>query len=222
MKIAMLGGGMVGQTLAGKLLSNGHEVTIGVRSASAAELAKPRNYADTLTDWQARTGGRVATFAEAAAAADIVFNATNGLASLAALTAAGAANLAGKVLVDVANPLDFSQGMPPTLTVKDTDSLGEQIQRAFPGARVVKTLNTLNADLMVQPGSLPEGTTVFVSGDDSHAKSVVTGLLEAFGHTDVIDLGDITTARGTEMVLPLWVRLWGALGTPAFNFKVVR
>ena len=135
---------------------------------------------------------------------------------------AGAANLAGKVVVDVSNPLDFSQGMPPTLSVKDTDSLGEQVQRAFPDARVVKTLNTLNAELMVDPGRLGRPHTVFVSGDDAAAKETVTGLLRELGHQDVVDLGGIETARGTEMYLPLWLRLMGALGTVDFNVHVVR
>jgi predicted dinucleotide-binding enzyme len=126
------------------------------------------------------------------------------------------------VILDISNPLDFSQGFPPTLFVKDSDSLGEQIQRAFPQARVVKTLNTLNADLMVHPASLGAESSVFVSGDDADAKATVTELLESFGHTDVIDLGDISTARGTEMYLPIWLRLMGALGTAAFNVKVVR
>ncbi|WP_308196815.1 NADPH-dependent F420 reductase [Sinomonas terrae] len=112
--------------------------------------------------------------------------------------------------------------MPPTLFVKDTDSLGEQIQRAFPASRVVKTLNTLNADLMARPAQLTDPGTVFVSGNDADAKDTVTTLLKEFGHQDVIDLGDITTARGTEMLLAVWLRLWGALGTPEFNFKIVR
>lgn len=112
--------------------------------------------------------------------------------------------------------------MPPTLFVKDTDSLGEQIQRAFPAARVVKSLNTMNAALMTHPDRLAEDSTVFVSGNDADAKDTVAGLLKSFGHQDVIDLGDITTSRGTEMLLPVWLRLWGALGTPDFNFKIVR
>jgi predicted dinucleotide-binding enzyme len=139
------------------------------------------------------------------------------------LTAAGTDSLAGKILLDIANPLDFSNGFPPTLFVKDTDSLGEQIQAAFPRLRVVKALNTLTAPLMVNPAQLSGGDhSVFVSGNDADAKTTVIGLLESFGHTDVIDLGDITTARGTEMVLPLWLRLMGALNTPMFNVKVVR
>jgi hypothetical protein len=164
----------------------------------------------------------LATFADAAAYAELVVNATSGPGALPALELAGADHLAGKVLVDISNPLDFSNGFPPTLFVKDTDSLGEQVQRAFPEARVVKTLNTLNANLMVNPKELGQESTVFVSGDDAAAKVTVTELLHSFGHTDVIDLGDITTARGTEMLLPVWLRLMGALGTAAFNFKIVR
>ena len=138
-------------------------------------------------------------------------------------TAAGAENLAGKVLMDIANPLDFSHGFPPSLNPVNTDSLGEQIQRAFPEARVVKTLNTMTASVMVDPASVAGGDhSVFVSGNDAAAKETVAGLLKDFGHRDIIDLGDITTARGAEMILPIWLRVWGALGTGAFNFKVAR
>ena len=163
------------------------------------------------------------TFADAAAHGEIVINATNGTASIEALTAAGAGNLAGKVLIDVSNPLDFSGGMPPTLSVSNTDSLGEQIQRAFPDAKVVKALNTVNAILMVDPGRLVGGDhTVFVSGNDDDAKAQVRALLESFGWSDIADLGDITTARGPEMYLPLWLRMWGVAGSPMFNIKLVR
>jgi predicted dinucleotide-binding enzyme len=224
MTFAVLGTGMVGRAIAGRLDELGHEVTIGTR---APEATLARSETDSMgnppyASWAGEHAAvRLATFADAAAEADVVVNATNGSASLEVLTLAGADNLAGKVLVDIANPLDFSRGMPPTLFVKDTDSLGEQIQRGFPQARVVKTLNTLNAHLMVRPDRLPDGS-VFVSGDDADAKAIVTVLLKEFGHDDVIDLGDITTARGTEMLLPVWLRLMGALGTPTFNFKIVR
>ena len=164
----------------------------------------------------------MATFADAARDAELVVNATNGEATLDVLRQAGADNLAGKVLVDVSNPLDFSAGFPPTLSVSNTDSLAEQIQREFPETRVVKSLNTMNADVMVDPASLGAESTVFVSGDDADAKATVTSLLESFGHTDVIDLGDITTARGPEMMLPAWLRLMGSLGNAKFNWKVVR
>jgi len=139
------------------------------------------------------------------------------------LRLAGEDNLNGKIIIDIANPLDFSQGMPPTLSVSNTDSLGEQIQRRFPEAKVVKTLNTMNAYLMVDPSQLAAADhTLFVSGDDAGAKAIVTELLQSFGWTDIIDLGDISTARGTEMLLPIWVRLFGALQKPIFNFKIVR
>jgi 8-hydroxy-5-deazaflavin:NADPH oxidoreductase len=218
MKIAVLGTGMVGRAIAGRAAELGHDVTMGTRAPD-----ETRSRGDETPAWLAAHPEVVlATFAEAAAGAEVVVNASGGLVALDVLAQAGADNLAGKVLVDVSNPLDFSEGFPPTLFVKDTDSLGEQVQRAFPDARVVKTLNTLNADLMVHPESLPEGTSVFVSGDDAEAKATVSGLLAEFGHTDVIDLGDIATARGPEMFLPLWLRTMGALGTAAFNIKVVR
>ena len=150
-------------------------------------------------------------------------NATNGGGSLAALGEVGTDHLAGKVLLDVANPLDFSQGFPPTLSVKDTDSLAEQIQRAFPDARVVKALNTVTASVMVDPGSVGDGdTTVFAAGDDAEARQVVVGLLRELGWRDVIELDGLQNARGLEMWLPLWVRLMGALGTAEFNLKLVR
>jgi predicted dinucleotide-binding enzyme len=224
-KIAVLGTGMVGRAIAARLDELGHTVTIGTRNTDAtSSRTEPDGMGNApYSTWAAEHPGvGLATFADAAADAEVVVNATSGAASLEVLDLAGAANLAGKVLLDIANPLDFSAGMPPTLFVKDTDSLGEQIQRAFPDTRVVKALNTLNADLMVHPDTLSEGSSVFVSGDDADAKATVTLLLKEFGHTDVIDLGDITTARGTEMLLPVWLRLWGALGTPAFNFKIVR
>lgn len=217
MLISVLGTGPVGQAVAGRLDELGHTVTVGTRDPSTT--AAREEYAA----WAAgHPGVRLGSFADAASSADLVVNASGGGITLDVLGLAGADNLAGKVLVDLSNPLDFSQGFPPTLLVKDTDSLGEQVQRAFPDARVVKTLNTLNADLMVHPESLGEPSTVFVSGDDAEAKEVVTGLLAALGHTDVIDLGDITTARGAEMWLPLWVRLMGALGTASFNLRIVR
>jgi predicted dinucleotide-binding enzyme len=225
MKIAVLGTGMVGQAHAGRLVELGHEVTVGTRDV-AATMA--RTEPDGMGNppypaWaQSHPRVRLATFAEAAADAELIVNATNGVASIAVLTAAGRDNLAGKVLLDVANPLDFSQGFPPTLFVKDTDSLAEQIQREFPELSVVKALNTMNAHLMVNPAQLADAQhSVFVSGNDADAKKIVASLLESYGHTDVIDLGDITTARGTEMLLPIWTRLFGALGTPMFQFKIV-
>jgi 8-hydroxy-5-deazaflavin:NADPH oxidoreductase len=226
MRIAVLGTGMVGQALAGRLADLGHEVTVGTRDV---EATMARTEPDGMGNpaypvWAAaHPTVSLATAAQAAAGAEIIVNATSGAMSIAALTAAGADNLAGKVLLDIANPLDFSRGFPPTLFVKDTDSLGEQIQAAFPDVKVVKTLNTLTAALMINPRALADGQhSVFVSGNDADAKKAVIALLESFGHTDVVDLGDITTARGTEMLLPLWLRLMGAMNTSMFNLKVVR
>jgi len=214
MRIAVLGTGMVGRTLATRLVALGHEVRMGSRA--------PDN--EQATEWAAQTGEKAShgTFAQAAAFGELVFNCTAGIASLAALRAAGAGNLGEKILVDVANPLDFSQGMPPTLLVANDDSLGEQIQREFPATRVVKALNTVNCRVMVDPDRVPGEHTAFVSGDDAAAKARVVEILQGwFGWPRVVDLGDITTARGTEAYLLLWVRLFAALGTPDFNIQVV-
>ncbi|NES30545.1 NADP oxidoreductase [Micromonospora terminaliae] len=217
MRIAVLGTGMVGRAIAARAAELGHDVTVGTRDVT---VTRAGDWADWAT---AHPGVDLAAHADATADAELVVNATSGDGALPALTAAGEENLAGKVLLDIANPLDFSKGFPPTLSVLNDDSLGERIQRAFPRTRVVKALNTLTADLMTHPRQLADGDhTVFVSGDDAEAKKVVTELLTSFGHTDVIDLGDITTARGTEMLLPLWLRLYGGLGSALFNIKVVR
>ena len=225
MDIAVLGTGMVGQALASGLARLGHTVTVGTRDPEATLARTEPDAMGTppFAAWHADHGDiALATYADATKGAELVVLAGNGAAALDMLAAAGSDNLAGTVLIDISNPLDFSAGFPPTLFVKDTDSLGEQIQAAFPETRVVKTLNTLTAPLMVDPGLLGEATTVFVSGDDAAAKATVTEILTGFGHQDVIDLGGIETARGTEMLLPLWLRTMGALGTGMFNIKVVR
>ena len=215
MKIGVLGTGMVGEAIGTKLVQLGHEVKMGSRTANN----------DKAAAWVKQNGGKASqgTFADAAAFGEILFNCTSGKASLEALGLAGAENLKCKVLIDITNPLDFSRGMPPSLLVCNTDSLGEQIQRAFPEAKVVKSLNTMNCNLMVNPGLLAEEHVVFVSGNDAEAKATVTMILKDwFGWQSVIDLGDITTARGVEMVLPLWVSLMGKIGSPMFNFKIVK
>ena len=226
MKIAVLGTGMVGRTIAGALAGLGHDVVIGTRDPQATLARTEPDMMGTapFAQWHAaNTGIGVATFADAATGAELIVNATNAAGSLAALSAAGSGNLAGKVVMDISNPLDFSQGMPPSLNPVNTDSLGEQIQRSFPEAKVVKTLNTMNAHVMVDPARVAGGDhSVFVSGNDADAKAAVTAILKGFGHRDVIDLGDITSARGAEMILPIWLRIWGALGTGEFNFKIAR
>jgi len=215
MRFGVLGTGMVGDAIATKLASLGHEVKMGARDAKNEKAAA----------WVGKAGAKASqgTFADAATFGEVLFNCTSGMASLEVLKSAGEANLAGKVLIDVSNPLDFSKGMPPTLSVSNTDSLGEQIQRAFPKTHVVKTLNTLNAQLMVEPKSLAGGDhDLFISGNDAGSKGKVKELLQTFGWKTIHDLGDITTARGTESILPIWIRLWGALGDANFNFKIVR
>ncbi len=225
MNIAVLGTGTVGRAIAGRLHELGHTVVVGTRDPQATLARAEPDAMGTapFATWHSdRADVSLATYAEAAGGAELVVNAIPGTAALEVLALAGAENLSGKPLVDISNPLDFSKGFPPTLFVKDDDSLGEQVQRAYPDAKVVKTLNTLNADLMVHPQALGASSTVFVSGDDAAAKATVTELLTSFGHDDVIDLGGIETARGAEMILPVWLRLMGALGTAQFNVKVVR
>lgn len=227
MRIGILGTGTVGQTIATKLVELGHEVTMGSRSAENEALAEwVRSVGGTTHGATSGTGGSAAggSFAAAASDAELVFNCTAGEGSLDALSAAGAGNLAGKVLVDVANPLDFSQGMPPTLSVCNDESLGERIQAAFPDAKVVKALNTINARVMTDPGRVPGEHNIFICGNEAGAKAAVTILLESFGwpREAILDLGDISAARGTEMYLPLWLRLMGTLGTPDFNIGVHR
>lgn len=216
MRFGVLGTGQVGQTVAGRLVADGHEAVMGSRTPDNAAAAA----------WAAAAGGPAGhgTFAHAAAAGEVVFNCTAGTASLAALATVDPGDLAGKVLVDVANPLDFSGGFPPTLTHCNTTSLGEEIQRAHPDAKVVKALNTMSCAVMVDPARVPGEHNVFMCGDDVPAKETVATLLAAWGWSDaaIIDLGDITNARGAEMVLPLWVRLYGVLGTGDFNLAVVR
>jgi predicted dinucleotide-binding enzyme len=217
---------MVAKTIAGKLDSLGHTVKLGTRDIKTTLARSEPDMAGgpPLRTWlEAHPRVTLGTHAEAAAHGELVINALSGQGALAGLQAAGASNLANKVLIDISNPLDFSKGMPPSLSVVNTDSLGEQIQRQFPQTRVVKTLNTVNAFLMVDPRQLAGGAhTMVLAGDDAAAKQQVTRLLNDFGWQDVIDLGDITNARGTEMWVALWVRLFGTLKTPMFGMKVVR
>ena len=228
MDIGIIGSGRVAQTLAGKLLELGHSVMVSSRDTAKAKDGDARGAipsADQFAAQQRELGSDAAagSFADAAAHGELVINATAGAHSLDALAAAGAADLAGKILVDVANPLDFSAGMPPSLLFCNTDSLGERIQAALPETHVVKALNTTNAQVMVDPGQLPEPTAVFVAGNDQVAKDWVRReLLERwFGWGQVMDLGDITAARGLEMWIPLWLSVMSAEGSAAFNLRIV-
>jgi len=216
MRIAVLGTGLVGETLASRLVEVGHEVRMGSRTANNEKAAA----------WAAKAGPKAGhgTFAVVAAWAEVIVSAVHGEATLAALQSVGAEHLAGKVVVDVANRLDFGKGMPPVSLARDGDSLAEQIQREFPRARVVKSLNTMNTRIMVHPELVPGEHDVFLSGNDAAAKQVVRGLLRQFGWPDasILDLGDVTTARGPENMMPMWVRVWGAFGNAPFNVHWVR
>ena len=217
MKIAILGTGMVGVTLATKLLQVKQDVMMGSRTA----------HSDGARKWLESVGGKgkIGTFPEAAGFGEIILDCTNGANSLDALRLAGAANLGHKILIQIGNPLDFSKGMPPSLTVCNTDSLGEQTQREFPDVRVVKALNTVNCEVMVNPARIPGDHALPICGNDAEAKKEVADKLSQwFGWkpSNIVDLGDITGARGTEMYLPRWLRLWGAVGTPVFNIQLAR
>ena len=212
MNMGVLGSGMVGQAISARLAELGHDVMIGTRDPNK------------LGEWQtSHPEVKIGSFAGTAGYGEMIFNATNGAGSLEALKLAGESNLNGKVLVDISEPLDFSQGMPPSLFVSNTDSLGEQIQRTFPQVKVVKTLNTVTANVMVYPQQVANGDHhVFVSGNDTQAKGQVIEVLKSFGWIHILDLGDLTTARATEMYIAIWLRLWGALGTGMFNIKIMR
>lgn len=221
MKIGILGTGMVGRSIALGMVRIGNHPMIGTRDVRST-MAKVEN--GGFAQWsKAHPEISVGTFRDAAEYGKIVVNATSGMVSIEALKLAGAENLKDKILIDIANELDFSGGMPPHSLAKDADSLAERIQAAFPETHVVKTLNTMNADLMINPLSLANGQhSVFVSGDDPEAKETVKGLLSGLGWKDIIDLGDITSARGPEMLMPIWLRLWGAVGKSSFNYLIVR
>jgi predicted dinucleotide-binding enzyme len=215
LKIGILGTGIVGNTIGSKLVQLGHEVKMGSRTVNNPKAA----------EWVKANGSKASqgTFSDAAAFGEVVFNCTAGSVSLEALKQAGKENLKAKVLVDLSNPLDFSHGMPPTLTVCNNDSVGEQVQRAFPDAKVVKALNMVNCNVMVNPSLVPGDHDIMISGNDANAKSRVREMLTKwFGWKSVVDLGDISAARGMEMYLPLWLRLMGLYQNPNFNIKIAK
>jgi predicted dinucleotide-binding enzyme len=228
MNIGIIGSGTVAQTLGERLLTVGQAVMISSRDPDVPKDLGQRGVLPAASVWATLNfdQGREAAagvFAEAAAFGELLINATAGTASLAAFGAAERTDIEGKILLDLSNPLDFSRGMPPGLAFCNDDSLGERLQAAYPGARVVKALNTVTASVMVDPGRLGEETDLFVAGNDAAAKSWVTeNVLEGWlGWNRIVDLGDITAARATEMYLPLWLRLMGATGTPLLNVKLV-
>lgn len=215
MNIGIIGTGIVGNTIGSKLIELGHSVMMGSRTATNEKALA----------WKEKAGANasVGTFADAAKHGEILFNCTSGMVSLDALKLAGADNMKGKVLIDISNPLDFSKGMPPTLSVCNTDSVGEQIQRVYPDVKVVKSLNTCNCKIMVAPSLIPGEHDVFVSGDDAQAKAQVTDILKNwFGWKNVIDLGGIQTSRGVEMLMPFWLSMWGVNGNANYNYHIAK
>jgi predicted dinucleotide-binding enzyme len=226
MKIGVLGTGVVGQTIAKKLNQLNHEVMVGTRDVKnlLAKTGPDRFGRPAFSEWHKKNSNvKLGTFSEAATFAELIVNATNGMGTMSALESAGKENLVGKIILDVSNPLDFSKGMPPTLFVSNTDSLAEQIQRTYPEAKVVKSLNTMNAYVMVNPSVLSGDHIVFLSGNDAGAKDEVNKLLMSFGWRDknIFDLGDIASARGAEQILPIWIRIMSTLQTGQFNFNIV-
>jgi 8-hydroxy-5-deazaflavin:NADPH oxidoreductase len=228
MKVAILGTGMVGQTLAVALADRGHEVMIGTRDvAKTLADTTPNAYGmPSFGVWHKDHANiQVGSFAQAAVFGDLLINASSGGSSVQALTLAQVGQVGNKVLIDVANDLDFSKGMPPASRASDVAGTGlaERIQAAFPNLRVVKTLNTMSAHVMVQPELVAGGdSTVFMSGNDSDAKKTVQIMLQSFGWKDIMDLGDITSSRAAEMLMPVWLRAWGVLGNAPYNFKIAR
>ena len=225
MKISILGTGMVGQSVATKMNALGHKVTMGTRNPEETLKNEKANAMTGVifSDWHKENPNvKLERFSDVARNADLLINATSGLASLQALNLVGKNNLDGKILIDIANPLDFSQGMPPSLNPVNTDSLGEQIQKTFPETKVVKTLNTMSTFIMMNPEIVPGDHSVFVSGNNIDAKREVIKLLKSIGWKtkNIIDLGDISTARGMEMMLPIWLSLYSALGHANFNFHI--
>jgi hypothetical protein len=227
MKIAVLGTGVVGQTLAAKLSELEHEVMIGCRNTTEVLARnKPDNFGrPPFKDWLAKYEDiKLGTFGVAAELGELIINATNGMGTMEALKLAGEKNLSNKIILDVSNPLDFSKGFPPSLFVCNTDSLAEQIQREYPDAKVVKSLNTMNAYVITNPSVVPGDHNVFVNGNDESAKAKVKELLNSFGwkNENIIDMGDIKTARGTEMYVFFWAMLYGTFQTGNFNIKIMK
>ncbi len=224
MKISVLGTGNVGQTFASRFVELGHEVMVGTRDVNTT-LARKNADQTTFETWlHANDKIQLGTFAESAAFGEIVVNALQGAITISTFTAIPEAHLNGKSILDLSNPLDFSKGFPPTLLagLNNDNSLGEELQKVLPNAKVVKTLNTMFCGLMVNPRALGEDSTVFISGNDADAKTQIKGILASFGwkESEILDLGDITTARGTESILPIWLRIYGATQNGFFNLKV--
>jgi predicted dinucleotide-binding enzyme len=213
MKIAVLGTGMVGTTIGSKLVELGNEVKIGSRTRENEKAVEWVNAVGELASQ--------GSFKDAASFGEIIFNCTAGAVSLDALAMAGTDNLDGKILIDVANPL--VRGKNPSLvpSLSNATSLAEEIQKAYSKVKVIKTLNTMHCQVMVHPSLLTGEHDVFICGNDIEAKAQVKEILNSFGWESIVDLGDLTAARATEMLSIIWVPLFGVYHSPHFNFKVM-
>lgn len=229
MKIAILGTGTVGRTLAAKLIELDYDIMMGTRNVAEKMVSTGTDMygSPPFSEWiKSNPGVKLGTFAEVAAFGDFIINATSGNNSVKALILSGSKNLAGKVLLDVSNPLDFTNETPALLQgLNNTNSLAEEIQNTFPDVMVVKSLNTMWTGLMVNPDLIGNGDHInYICGNKTEAKAKVEKLLNQFGwkNENIMDLGDITAARATEAILPIWIRVMGTLKTAVFNFKIVR
>lgn len=227
MKVAVLGTGMVGKALSQKLHTMGHKVSIGTRSVEATVSKLAPMDADGLTyeSWLSRHEGiQMRSFRDSITGAEIIISSLSGKHAVATLGAL-ADEIGDRVVIDTTNPLDFSHGAAPVLSVTGADSLSEQIQAALPRARVVKALNTVGFSVMVDPQAINDGNHILpICGNDEAAKAAVRLLLEQMGWRtgSLVDLGDLTNARGMEAYLLYWFRLMGKLGTSSFNIEIVR
>jgi hypothetical protein len=214
MKIGILGSAGVGQSLATGFAANGHDVVMGSRNAGKKELK----------EFASKAEGKIAvrTLADAAAHGELLVLCTLGAAAEGAIDLAGPRHFDGKVVIDVTNPLDFSKGMPPSLFVVGTDSLGERIQRKVPKAKVVKCFNTVNQDTMIHPRMKEGLPDMVIAGDDDGAKKVVAGLLKEFGWAAPIDIGGIQEARWLEAFTALWVRVAMKVGSWSVAARFLR
>jgi 8-hydroxy-5-deazaflavin:NADPH oxidoreductase len=228
MKIAILGTGSVGQTFAEKFISLGHQVMLGTRNVADTMSRKASNGSLLFAEWQSKNHTvQLGTFAQSAALGDIVVNALNGGATITALNSCKSSDFDNKIIIDISNPLDFSKGFPPLLIegLNNSNSLGEEIQKTLPNAKVVKTLNTMWSGFMVNPTMLNDGNHInYICGNDTESKAKVIAILKDFGWKNecILDLGDITNARGTESTLLLWTRIFAATQSGAFNMSIVK
>jgi hypothetical protein len=212
-RVGVLGTGEVGRRLAGGFRSRGHDVMIGSREPGKSDLA----------EWLSGDGSGIeaGTFAQAASHGELVVVAVLGNAAESAIAEAGPDNFRGKVVIDAMNPLDFSGGFPPKLSIAGEDSLGERVQRALPDAHVVKAFNTIGSPYFVDPSFSDGRPTMLIAGDDQGAKGTVRDVLADFGWADTVDIGGIEGSRELEAICIVWVKIGGARGAWDHGFKLL-